>query len=966
MEESSCLPSPLSNAFKICAETFESPFGLARRRHLLHALTCCRNQGRLTAPFSLLFSLVFMILAGCGANYTVTAAGVGAFQASSDAVEFGTVTVGQAANSSLTLTNQSASAIQVSDVKVTGNDFSVTNATALPITVSANSTYSLALQFKPKANGDSTGQLTVSSTSTTSPSLKIKLHGKGAASSSSSPALSSISCSQSAFTAAGSDACTVTLTAVAGTGGLAVSLSSSDSAVTVPGSVTVPSGASTAGFTATVSAVTTAQNATLSASAGGTTQTYTIALGAAVPGLTLSANSLNFGSLTINSTSSPQTVTLTSSGSSPLTINSAVMTGAGFTVSGMSFPATLNPGQTAALTVTFAPTVTGTASGIITLSDNASPGTATISLNGTGLATPGVLSGLSCATGSFTGSGTDACSVTLNSAAGTGGLPISLLSSDSAVTVPGSVTVPAGATTAAFTATVASVTTTQTATLTATASGTSATLALQLNAMNPTLTLSASSIAFGNVTVNTKSTQSLILSSTGSSAVTVNSATITGAGFSLSGVAFPVTLNPGQSATLSVQFDPTVSGAASGQLTISSTSSSNPTANVSLSGMGMTTPSSLSCANSSMSGAGSDACTVSLIAAAPNGGAVVALSSNNTSVTVPPSVTVPAGATSVGFSASVLAVSSTQTASLTASEGGVSATFALQLTASQPALSALTCSNSSITGSGSDTCTATLTAAAPAGGSTVTLSSNNTAVVIPASVIVAAGATSIGFSASITAVSTTQTATLTASAGGALKTFGLQLNAAVPTLTLNTGSISFGDVTLNTTATQSITLTSAGTSAVTVNSATVTGTGFSLSGITFPVTLNPGQTAALNVAFLPSATGIASGQVTISSTSSTNPTATVTLSATGVAASYQVNLAWIAPVTSPDPVAGYNVYRATSGTGSYQLLNSTPNASTTYSDTKVQNGLSYDYVVKSVDSSGVESTASNTTTVTIP
>ncbi|HEV2132925.1 MAG TPA: hypothetical protein VGR47_01555, partial [Terracidiphilus sp.] len=82
--------------------------------------------------------------------------------------------------------------------------------------------------------------------------------------------LSGLSCTTNTFTGSGSDTCTVTLSAGAGTGGLAVSFSSSNSAVTVPASVTVPAGATSAGFTATVSAVATAQNATLTASAGGT------------------------------------------------------------------------------------------------------------------------------------------------------------------------------------------------------------------------------------------------------------------------------------------------------------------------------------------------------------------------------------------------------------------------------------------------------------------------------------------------------------------------------------------------------------------------------------------------------------------------------------------------------------------------------------------------------------------------
>ena len=86
-----------------------------------------------------------------------------------------------------------------------------------------------------------------------------------------------------------------------------------------------------------------------------------------------------------------------------------------------------------------------------------------------------------CGNASLTGAGTDNCTVTLSAAATSGGMAISLGSSNSAVAIPGTVTVPAGSTSAGFTATVASVTTTQTATLTASASGVSKTFALQLN-----------------------------------------------------------------------------------------------------------------------------------------------------------------------------------------------------------------------------------------------------------------------------------------------------------------------------------------------------------------------------------------------------------------------------------------------------------------------------------------------------
>jgi fibronectin type 3 domain-containing protein len=45
---------------------------------------------------------------------------------------------------------------------------------------------------------------------------------------------------------------------------------------------------------------------------------------------------------------------------------------------------------------------------------------------------------------------------------------------------------------------------------------------------------------------------------------------------------------------------------------------------------------------------------------------------------------------------------------------------------------------------------------------------------------------------------------------------------------------------------------------------------------------------------------------------------------------------------------------------------SSVSSQTAYTDMTVQSGKNYDYVVKSVDSSGVESTPSNTTTVAIP
>jgi hypothetical protein len=208
--------------------------------------------------------------------------------------------------------------------------------------------------------------------------------------------------------------------------------------------------------------------------------------------------------------------------------------------------------------------------------------------------------------------------------------------------------------------------------------------------------------------------------------------------------------------------------------------------------------------------------------------------------------------------------------------------------------------------------------------------------------------------------------TLTATENGANETFALALtpssgSTAGASLTVNATSVAFGNVPVGSPATQSVTLSSTGTAAVIVNSAAVSGTGFSVSGATFPLTLNPSQTSTLSLQFDPTATGAATGKLTIASNSSSNSSAAVALSGTGVPLA--VDLSWSAPSGS---VSGYNIYRATGSSSTYQKLNPSVNSPASYMDSSVQTSTTYQYYVTSVDSSGTESTPSNTATVAIP
>src|SRR5204862_244727 len=76
---------------------------------------------------------------------------------------------------------------------------------------------------------------------------------------------------------------TVTLSAAAPSGGAAVSLSDNSTATTVPASVTVPAGATSATFTVTTTSVTASTSATTSAVFGGVTRTAVLTVNPSAP-----------------------------------------------------------------------------------------------------------------------------------------------------------------------------------------------------------------------------------------------------------------------------------------------------------------------------------------------------------------------------------------------------------------------------------------------------------------------------------------------------------------------------------------------------------------------------------------------------------------------------------------------------------------------------------------------------------
>ncbi len=166
-------------------------------------------------------------------------------------------------------------------------------------------------------------------------------------------------------------------------------------------------------------------------------------------------------------------------------------------------------------------------------------------------------------------------------------------------------------------------------------------------------------------------------------------------------------------------------------------------------------------------------------------------------------------------------------------------------------------------------------------------------------------------------------------------------------LTANPSSVAFGQVAIGASSTVPVVLRNDLSEKLTLTAAQATGSEFSISGASFPLTLEAGGSVTLNVTFTPQSSGTDGGSLFIS-----GPALNVPLRGTGSA--LRVSLFWN---YSPDAV-GYNVYRSSAAKGKYSKINSTLDPGTAYTDGTVGSGKTYYYAATSVNSEGQESARS--------
>jgi trimeric autotransporter adhesin len=140
----------------------------------------------------------------------------------------------------------------------------------------------------------------------------------------------------------------------------------------------------------------------------------------------------------------------------------------------------------------------------------------------------------------------------------------------------------------------------------------------------------------------------------------------------------------------------------------------------------------------------------------------VSLSSDTPNSPAPPSITIPAGQSSVSFNVLSASVLQPTTVTITASAGGVSGQGSFMIVGggagSRPTITSFTIAPSTVNGGAVASGTVTIADPAPAGGAFILVSSNNGAAAVPSVVVIPAGQRSITFPINTTSVTGTTTA----------------------------------------------------------------------------------------------------------------------------------------------------------------------------------------------------------------
>src|SRR5437899_2878930 len=373
-----------------------------------------------------------------------------------------------------------------------------------------------------------------------------------------------------------------------------------------------------------------ARSASLSVAddAAGSPQSVSLAGTGIAPAVTLAPANLAFGTQRVSTPSPVQTVTLTNSGTAPLSIATAVLGGANAgdfaLASGTTCinGATLAAGANCVLNLTFTPTAASARTATAIITDDAAGSPQSVSLTGTGVTPPtATLSATSSAFGEQrVGTTSPAQNVTLTN---NGGAPLNLTSititgaqaadfafaaGNTCPTGAGSVAPGASCTISVSFTPLAPGARAAAVNITNDAVGSPQSVSLAGTGIAPAVTLAPANLAFGTQRVSTPSpVQTVTLTNSGTAPLSIATAVLGGANagdFALASGTTCIngaTLAAGANCVLNLTFTPTAASARTATVTITDDAAGSPQS-VSLTGTGVTPPTATLSATSSAFG----------------------------------------------------------------------------------------------------------------------------------------------------------------------------------------------------------------------------------------------------------------------------------------------------------------------------------------------------------------------------
>jgi hypothetical protein len=512
-------------------------------------------------------------------------------------LSFGSVTVNTTSSAAtIVLTNDGWQTVSILQVSSSLPEF-VVIVPALPLTLHPNTSASFQVVFQPVAAMTFSGSIVLSTSRRNRGIRTISVSGTGTTASSTSLLSAGASSLNFGNTLVGSSAPQAVALTNTGTASVNVSqVAINGAGFTVsgfPGAATLAAGRS---FTLTVSfapATVGSTTGSLSVVSSATNSPAAISLtGTGVlPQLGANPASFNFGNVLVGSSGS-QTITLTNGGTASVAISGGSASGTGFSMSGLS-AMTLNAGQSTSFIAQFAPTATGAATGSVSISSNAPGSPLTIALSGSGTqALPQLtinpasapfgnvtVASSSTQNVTLTNSGNGSLNITSATPSGTGfsftGLGAQTINAGASVTFPIKFSpASAGAVTGSIS-------------ISSNAPGSPATIALSGTGVQAQLTANPASASFGNVVMGNNNSQTINLTNSGTAAVSISQANVSGTGFSITGMfGMPMTINAGNSTTFNAVFTPSANGSVTGSVSLVSNAANSPLA-IALSGTGV-------------------------------------------------------------------------------------------------------------------------------------------------------------------------------------------------------------------------------------------------------------------------------------------------------------------------------------------------------------------------------------------